>query len=199
MTSGCAGARGCAPSAARPAGSCTIHDRRVKRWRHLDSRRQPLLDRVRAAPAALPGLRRPARAGAVGRPGAAHPRDFEDVVAWLAQQMAFAPITRLLRVGWHDRRDRRVVVASPRRVAGSTGWSASASRRCAHSARAANATCEWVVVTHPFHPLRGQRLAVLFERRCADGRLYVCEGGPFGTIRVPEDATDRVRRRRRCH
>lgn len=35
-------------------------------------------------------------------------------------------------------------------------------------------------------------MAVLFERRCADGRLYVCEGGPFGTIRVPEDATDRV-------
>jgi len=48
------------------------------------------------------------------------------------------------------------------------------------------------VVTHPFHPLRGQRLAVLFERRYADGRLYVCEGGPFGTIGVPEDATDRV-------
>jgi hypothetical protein len=49
-----------------------------------------------------------------------------------------------------------------------------------------------LVVTHPFHPLRGQRLAVLFERRYADGRLYVCEGGPFGTIGVPEDATDRV-------
>ena len=47
-------------------------------------------------------------------------------------------------------------------------------------------------MTHPFHPLRGQRLAVLFERRYADGRLYVCEGGPFGTIGVPEDATDRV-------
>jgi Family of unknown function (DUF5372) len=49
-----------------------------------------------------------------------------------------------------------------------------------------------LVVTHPFHPLRGQRLAVLFERRYADGRLYVCEGGPFGTIGVLEDATDRV-------
>jgi hypothetical protein len=48
------------------------------------------------------------------------------------------------------------------------------------------------VVTHPFHPLRGQRLAVLFERRYAEGRLYVCEGGPAGTIGVPEDATDRV-------
>ena len=49
-----------------------------------------------------------------------------------------------------------------------------------------------MVVTHPFHPLRGQRLAVLFERRLPEGRLYVCEGGPSGTIGVPEDATDRV-------
>jgi len=34
------------------------------------------------------------------RPGAAHTRDFEDVVAWLAQQMARTPICGLLRVGW---------------------------------------------------------------------------------------------------
>jgi hypothetical protein len=38
-----------------------VHDRRVKRWRHLD---------------------------------------LEDTAAWLAQQMAFTPITRLLRIGW---------------------------------------------------------------------------------------------------
>src|SRR4051812_10177786 len=35
------------------------------------------------------------------RPTAAHTRDFEGVVVWLAQPMAFALITRLLRVGWH--------------------------------------------------------------------------------------------------
>jgi transposase len=34
------------------------------------------------------------------RAGSHHSRDFEDTVAWLAQQMAFSPITRLLRVGW---------------------------------------------------------------------------------------------------
>ena len=34
------------------------------------------------------------------RPGAQHTRDFEDVVAWLAQQMAKTPIAGLLRVGW---------------------------------------------------------------------------------------------------
>jgi Family of unknown function (DUF5372) len=47
-------------------------------------------------------------------------------------------------------------------------------------------------VTHPFHPLRGQRLAVLFERRMPQGRVYVCDAGASGTIGVPEDATDRA-------
>jgi Family of unknown function (DUF5372) len=52
--------------------------------------------------------------------------------------------------------------------------------------------CDWLVVTHPFHPLRGQRLAILFERRLPEGRLFVCEGGPLGTIGVLEEATDRA-------
>ena len=47
-------------------------------------------------------------------------------------------------------------------------------------------------MTHPFHPLRGQRLAVLFERRMPQGRVYVCDAGLLGTIGVPEDATDRA-------
>ncbi len=49
-----------------------------------------------------------------------------------------------------------------------------------------------MLVTHPFHPLRGQRLAVLFERRWPGGLLLVCEGGPLGSIGIPEDATDRA-------
>jgi hypothetical protein len=37
----------------------------------------------------------------VGQGGrGAHAR-LEDLVAWLAQQMAFAPLARLLRIGWH--------------------------------------------------------------------------------------------------
>ncbi|MCA1697465.1 MAG: Y4bD/Y4pK family protein [Actinobacteria bacterium] len=47
------------------------------------------------------------------------------------------------------------------------------------------------MVTHPFHPLRGQRLAVLFERRRGGRRVYVCEGGPLGSVTLAEDATDR--------
>ena len=30
-------------------------------------------------------------------------------------------------------------------------------------------------------------MAVLFERRLPQGRVYVCDAGPVGTIGVPED------------
>ena len=46
-------------------------------------------------------------------------------------------------------------------------------------------------MTHPFHPLCGERLVLLFVRRVGAGRIYVCEGGPLGSVSLPEDATDR--------
>jgi hypothetical protein len=48
-----------------------------------------------------------------------------------------------------------------------------------------------LVVTHPFHPLRGERLEVLYVPREAGGRVYVCDGGRFGGVSLPEAATDR--------
>jgi hypothetical protein len=42
-----------------------------------------------------------------------------------------------------------------------------------------------LIVTHPFHPLQGQRLDILFERKGPEGHLYVCEGGALGTIGLP--------------
>jgi hypothetical protein len=82
----------------------------------------------------------------------------------------------------------------PRPAICSRGSSGSGWRRCAHTAREANAICGSLVVTHPFHPLCGQRVAVLFERRLPEGRLYVCEGGVRGTIGIWEDSTDRAPR-----
>jgi transposase len=78
-----------------------IHDRRVKRWRHLDlgANRCVIECELRRLRCPSCGVRLEPVPWA--RHGAHHTRDFEDVVAWLAQQMAFAPITRLLRVGWH--------------------------------------------------------------------------------------------------
>ena len=46
-------------------------------------------------------------------------------------------------------------------------------------------------MTHPFHPLVGQRVPILFTRRRASVRIYVCEGGPLGSVTLPEDFTDR--------
>jgi transposase len=81
-------------------GPLEIHGRRVKRWRHLDlgAGRCWIECELRLLRCRDCGVRLEAVPWA--RAGAHHTRDFEDVVAWLAQQMAFSPITRLLRVGW---------------------------------------------------------------------------------------------------
>jgi len=77
-----------------------VHDRALRRWRHLDLAGNRCfveyeLRRVRCADCGV-------RVEAVpwARPAARHTRDFEDLVAFMAQQMAKTPITALLRVGW---------------------------------------------------------------------------------------------------
>ncbi|PZS38403.1 MAG: hypothetical protein DLM62_13965 [Pseudonocardiales bacterium] len=49
----------------------------------------------------------------------------------------------------------------------------------------------FVVVTHPFHPLNGQRLEVLFAKRRAGSTVFVCSGGFSGQITLPQSWTDR--------
>ena len=49
-------------------------------------------------------------------------------------------------------------------------------------------------MTHPFHPLAGQRVSILFERTYRDGlrgRVYICDGGALGAVTLPEHFTDR--------
>lgn len=47
-------------------------------------------------------------------------------------------------------------------------------------------------VTHPFHPLAGQVVPVLFQRRRKQGgRVYTCDGGAIGNATLPESFTDR--------
>jgi len=77
-----------------------VHDRAWRHWRHLDLAGQRChieyeLRRVRCADCGV-------RVEAVpwARPRARHTRDFEDLVAFMAQQMAKTPITVLLRIGW---------------------------------------------------------------------------------------------------
>ena len=47
------------------------------------------------------------------------------------------------------------------------------------------------MVTHPFHPLCGERLEVLSAGRLGGSRVYVCDGGALGGIALVEEATDR--------
>jgi hypothetical protein len=48
-----------------------------------------------------------------------------------------------------------------------------------------------VVVTHPFHPLAGERLEVLLERRRGPDRVFVCDAGDGRNLELAEDVTDR--------
>jgi len=81
-------------------GRLPVHGRRVKRWRHLDlgASRCIIECELRRLWCRDCGVRLEAVPWA--RAGARHTRDFEDVVAWLAQQMAATPIAGLLRIGW---------------------------------------------------------------------------------------------------
>jgi transposase len=77
-----------------------IHDRRMKRWRHLDlgANRCVIESELRRLRCSDCGVHLEAVPWA--RHDAHHTRDFEDTVAWLAQQMAKTPIAGLLRIGW---------------------------------------------------------------------------------------------------
>jgi transposase len=77
-----------------------VHDRRVKRWRHLDlgAWRCTLQCELRRLRCPSCGVHLEPVPWA--RANSASTRDFEDVVAWLAQQMAKTPIARLLGVAW---------------------------------------------------------------------------------------------------
>ena len=77
-----------------------IHGWRVKRWRHLDlgSSRCVIECELRRLWCSDCGARFEAVPWA--RSGSRYTRDFEDVVAWLAQQMAKKPIAGLLRIAW---------------------------------------------------------------------------------------------------
>ena len=81
-------------------GRLHLHGRRVKRWRHLDLGASRCVIECELRRLWCPDCGIYLEPVPWARPGAAHTRDFEDVIAWLAQQMAKTPITRLLHVGW---------------------------------------------------------------------------------------------------
>lgn len=66
------------------------------------------------------------------------------------------------------------------------------SRQVVHSAAPRSQDFGCLRVTHPFHPLAGQVVPVLFQRRRKyGGRAYTCDGGAIGNATLPESFTDR--------
>jgi transposase len=97
------GLRRCFKKLTCPCGSTTraAYDSSVRRWRHLDlgSCRLLLEFEIRRLNCRRCGRVRTEQVP-WARPGARHARDFEDVVAFLAQRVDKTTIARLLRVSW---------------------------------------------------------------------------------------------------
>jgi hypothetical protein len=63
-------------------------------------------------------------------------------------------------------------------------------RRPRRSAGSSSDLSGFVVVTHPFHPLKGERLEVLYSKRRGADTVFVCSGGVSGQITLPLAWTD---------
>lgn len=98
-----------------PCGWSTTsrYDSSVRRWRHIDAgaSRLWLEADIRRVDCRSCGRVRTEEV-AWARPGARHSRDFEDVVAWLAQRMDKTSVAALMRASWAgvDNIVKRVVV-----------------------------------------------------------------------------------------
>jgi len=95
--------RPCAPVCSGCGTSgLSIKEHRIKSWRHLDlgalrCEIECLLRRLYC-----PGCGDVYEQVPWARAGSPYTRDFEDTVAFLAQQMAKTPITKLMRIGWRS-------------------------------------------------------------------------------------------------
>lgn len=81
-------------------GPLHVHGHRVKRWRHLDLGANRCVIECRLRRLWCPDCGAQFEAVPWARAGSRYTRDFEDVVAWLAQQMAKTPIAGMLRIAW---------------------------------------------------------------------------------------------------
>jgi transposase len=77
-----------------------IKDHRVKRWRHLDVGGVRCVIECRLRRLYCSGCGDLPEHVEWARGAARYTRDFDDLVAWLAQQMNQTQITKLMRIGW---------------------------------------------------------------------------------------------------
>ena len=109
----------------------------------------------------------------------------EEFVPWLREH--WASVREALDAGtYRPSPVRRVVIPKP--GAASVCWGCPRRR---HSAALSSDPLGFVIVTHPFHPLNGQRLEILYAKRRGAGMVFVCAGGFSGQMTLPESWTDR--------
>ncbi len=77
-----------------------IKDHRVRRWRHLDVGGLRCVIECRLRRLYCPGCGDLPELVEWARGGVRYTRDFDDLVAFLAQQMNQTQVTRLMRIGW---------------------------------------------------------------------------------------------------
>jgi transposase len=82
------------------AAGLKIKDHRVKRWRHLDLGGVRCYVECRLRRLYCRGCGDLPEMVEWARGGARYTRDFDDLTAWLAQQMNQTQVTRLMRIGW---------------------------------------------------------------------------------------------------
>jgi len=82
------------------ASGLRIKEHRVKRWRHLDVGGMRCVIECKLRRLYCPGCGDLPELVEWARGGARYTRDFDDLTAWLAQQMSQTQVTRLMRIGW---------------------------------------------------------------------------------------------------
>ena len=79
-----------------------IKDHREKRWRHLDLGAPRCVIECRLRRLYCPGCGDVYEAVPWARAGSPYTRDFDDLCAWLAQQMSQTQVTNLMRIAWES-------------------------------------------------------------------------------------------------
>ena len=77
-----------------------VKEHRVKPWRHLDLGGLRCLIECRLRRLYCPGCGDLPEMVEWARGGSRYTRDFDDLTAWLAQQMSQTQVTKLMRIGW---------------------------------------------------------------------------------------------------
>jgi hypothetical protein len=60
------------------------------------------------------------------------------------------------------------------------------------TALASNSSLGWALITHPFHPLKGQRFAILKIRKIAEREVLSLYDDKRGSLPIPRDWTDQA-------